>query len=86
VEPPDYTFDATRLATLRDFNILDTPAEPGFDDIVHLAALIFEAPVSLVSFVAEDRQWFKAQIGFEPRETDLNSSVCAHALVEPDLC
>jgi GAF domain-containing protein len=31
------------------------------------------------------RKWFKAQIGFEPCETHLDSSVCAHALVEPDL-
>lgn len=85
MQPPDYTFDAKRLATLRGFNILDTPAEPGFDDIVHLAALICDTPVSLVSFVAKDRQWFKAQVGFEPCETDLNSSVCAHALIEADL-
>ena len=52
---------------------------------MHLAAQICETPVSLVSFVAQDRQWFKAQVGFEPCQTPLNSSVCAHALVEPDL-
>jgi two-component sensor histidine kinase len=85
VQPPRYTFDKERLATLEAYNVLDTPAEPGFDDIVRLAALICATPVSLVSFVAENRQWFKAQVGFEPCETDLNSSVCAHALIESDL-
>lgn len=82
---PDSVSDPDRLAALDAYSILDTTPEPGFDDIVQLAMLICEAPVALVSFVAKDRQWFKAQSGFEPCETDLNSSVCAHALVEPDL-
>lgn len=82
---PDYVFDAERLAALDGHAILDTLAEPGFDDIVQLAMLICETPVALVSLVSHDRQWFKARAGFEPCETDLNSSVCAHALVEPDL-
>jgi two-component sensor histidine kinase len=59
--------------------------EPGFDDIVHLAMHVCECPVALVSLVTRDRQWFKAREGFEPCETDLDSSVCAHALIEPDL-
>ncbi len=83
--PPDYTFDRDRIAALESYGILDTPAEPGFDDIVLLATQICATPVSLVSLVASDRQWFKARIGFEACETDLDSSVCAHALVEPDL-
>ena len=82
---PDYTFDKGRLAALDAYSILDTPASPGFDDIVLLATQICEAPVALVSFVAGNRQWFKARIGFEPCETDLDSSVCAHALVMDDL-
>lgn len=85
MQPPKYTFDEVRLAELDSQAILDSPAESGFDDIVFLAAQICEAPVALVSLVAGDRQWFKARIGFEACETDLNSSVCAHALVEPDL-
>ena len=83
--PPDYVHDEKRLTALEQYNILDTPAEAGFDDIVLLATQICETPVALVSLVAADRQWFKARIGFEPCETDLDSSVCAHALVEPDL-
>ncbi|MCB8881204.1 GAF domain-containing protein [Acidisoma cellulosilytica] len=85
MKPPIYTFDADRLAALANYAILDSPAEPAFDGIVQLAAQICETPVSLVSLVADDRQWFKARVGFAPCETDLNRSVCAHALVEPDL-
>src|ERR1700761_2357133 len=85
LEPPDYTFDLDRLAALSRFAILDTPPERGFDDIVDLASTICETPVALVSLVSHDRQWFKARVGFDECQTDLNSSVCAHALIEPDL-
>ena len=85
MQPPDYTFDADRLAALARYNILDTPAEPGFDDIVKLATLMCETPTALVSLVDSDRQWFKARICFELVETGLDSSVCAHALIEPGL-
>ena len=81
---PPAVHDADRLESLAAYGILDTPAEPGFDDIVQLACQLCDMPVALVSLVAEDRQWFKAQIGFPHCETDLNSSVCAHALAQPD--
>lgn len=82
---PSYTRDLDRLQALAQFDILDTPPERGFDDIVELAAQICNVPVALVSLVADNRQWFKAKVGINDRETDLNSSVCAHALIEPDL-
>ena len=77
--------DPDRLATLRGYAILDTGPEPGFDDAVQLATLICEAPVALVSLVSHDRQWFKARIDFPMGETDLDASVCVHALSVPDL-
>ena len=77
--------DAGRLAALASCDILDTLPEEGFDDVVLLARQLCDAPVALVSLVAADRQWFKARSGFPLCETDLDSSVCAHALAEPDL-
>ncbi|WP_019905851.1 PAS domain-containing protein [Methylobacterium sp. 77] len=77
--------DAERLAALDGYDILDTEPEQGFDDIVLLASQICEAPTALVSLVAKDRQWFKARIGFNPCETPLDQSVCAHALGADDL-
>ena len=81
---PPAVHDATRLDALAGYDILDTPDEPGFDGIVQLACQLCDVPVALVSLVAADRQWFKARVGFPPCETDLNSSVCAHALAQPD--
>ncbi|MFH6780904.1 MULTISPECIES: GAF domain-containing protein [Methylobacterium] len=83
--PSTTVSDPARLAALDGLAILDTPPEQGFDDIVRLATRLCAAPVALVSLVAADRQWFKARVGFPQCETALNASVCAHALVEPDL-
>lgn len=85
MDVPSYTFDRNRLEALAEFAILDTPPERGFDDIVELSRQICEAPIALVSLVSDNRQWFKASAGISECQTDLNSSVCAHALIEPDL-
>ena len=80
-----------RLAALARYDILDTDAEPGFDDIALLACQICEAPTSLVTLIDKDRQWFKARVGFPACQTPLSQSVCAHGLrsdglfVIPDL-
>ncbi|WP_169053376.1 GAF domain-containing protein [Falsirhodobacter xinxiangensis] len=81
----DLEKDNGRLAVLSSFDILDTEAERGFDDIVLLATQICSVPVALVSLVDRDRQWFIARRGFEPCQTDLNSSVCKHALGLTDI-
>ncbi len=85
MNPPKEVSDQSRLAALEAYDILDTPPEPGFEEVVHIARILCDAPVALVSLVSGDRQWFKARAGFEPCQTDLNSSVCAYVLSEPDL-
>ncbi|MCJ2133074.1 PAS domain S-box protein [Methylobacterium sp. J-026] len=82
---PAAAADAHRLAALERYGILDTPPEEGFDDIVLLASQLCRAPVALISLVTADRQWFKARIGFPLCATDLNASICAHALSASDL-
>ena len=52
-----------RLQALKDLGVLDTPSEKEFDALVEAAALVCEAPISLVSLVDTDRQWFKANQG-----------------------
>jgi PAS domain S-box-containing protein len=77
--------EASRLAALLSYDVLDTPTEPQFDDIVQLARTVCHAPVALVSLVAADRQWFKARAGLDAHETPLNQSVCAHAIREREI-
>ena len=57
-ENPAHHDPLKRLELLEAYDILDTPAEPEFDDIVAMASAVCKTPVSLVSLVVEDRQWF----------------------------
>jgi two-component sensor histidine kinase len=73
-----------RLASLRSYNILDTEREADFDDIVGLASQICETPISVVNLIDRHRQWFKAEVGLGVRETPIESSICAHAILETE--
>lgn len=77
--------ETDRLAALRSYRILDTPAEPEFDDLVQLAARACRTPIALISLVEDRRQWFKAEIGFGVRETTLDRSICLSAMLQPGL-
>ncbi len=80
--PPD---EAERLAALRMYDVLDTPAEEPFDDLTELAARICEAPIALISLIDKDRQWFKSRVGLDAAETARDIAFCAHAIHQPDL-
>ena len=53
--------ESGRLEALRSYNVLDTPAEEEFDRIVELASMICGVPLSFVTLIDEDRQWYKAR-------------------------
>jgi diguanylate cyclase (GGDEF)-like protein/PAS domain S-box-containing protein len=72
--------EACRLDALRRFEVLDTPAETGFDDLTTLAAQLCETPIALVSLVDSDRQWHKSMVGVEVDTAPRELSICAHAL------
>jgi len=76
--PPDET---QRLAVLRQYAVLDTPAERAFDDLTRLAAHICQTPIALVTLVDESRQWFKSKVGLEAAETPRNHGFCAHTIL-----
>lgn len=72
--------DTARLATLDDYRVLDSEAEKSFDNLTELASKILDAPISLVSLVAKDRQWFKSRCGIAAQETPREWAFCDHAL------
>ena len=74
--------EAQRLAALRALDLLDTPAEERFDRVARIAAAALDVPIALVSLVDSDRQWFKACIGLNARETPRDLAFCAHAVHE----
>lgn len=74
-----------RLKALHDLSLLDGNAETVYDRFTHLAHRALSTPVSLVSLVAEDHQYFKSEVGLpEPwksqRKTPLTHSFCMHVV------
>ncbi len=74
-----------RLLALEAFGLLDTPPEPEYDDLTHLAATICDAPIALVSLVDSCRQWFKSKHGIDACETHRDTAFCSHAIHQPTL-
>lgn len=72
--------EAARLSALRRLEILDTAPEEPFENVVNLVRTILQVPISTVTLVDADRQWFKAKAGLEATETPRNVSFCTHAI------
>lgn len=77
--------EQARLAALRRYRILDTDPERAFDDLTMLASQICGTPISLITLVDEDRQWFKSEVGLGIRQTARSVAFCAHAIREPGI-
>lgn len=75
---------AERLAALYDYEILETEREREFDEIVQLAAASCGTAISVINFIDEERQWFKAETGLGVRETPLATSLCSHVILEDE--
>ena len=79
------TGEAERLAALQRYQLLDTTAEPAFDRIVRLAALLLDVPITLISLIDTHRQWFKARHGLDTPETPRAVAFCDHAIRSGDI-
>ncbi|MGF1932919.1 MAG: GAF domain-containing protein [Nostoc sp. ChiQUE02] len=64
----DTDTEAVRLEALRQYQILDTEPEEAYDNLAQLAAFICGTSISLVNFIDENRQWFKAKVGLDVSE------------------
>ena len=74
-----------RQQELESLELLDTPPEKEFDDIIELAAQICNCPVSFLSLLDKDRQWFKAVKGLDAAETRRDISFCSHTILQEEV-
>ena len=86
VNPEQILRDPKRLAALERLRWVDTPPEEYLDQLTRLAQLALGAPVTLLSLVTPDRQFFKSQAGLKPphsetRQVPLSHSFCKHVVV-----
>jgi len=75
--------DLERVKKLQEYELLDSLPEKEFDDIVELASAFFHTPISLISLLDSQRQWFKARVGLGAAETPIEYAFCYHAIKDP---
>lgn len=73
-----------RVERLKQYELLDTMPESEFNDIVDLASAFFGMPISLISLLDSNRQWFKAKVGLAAQETPIEVAFCNHAIEKPN--
>lgn len=69
-----------RLRILKSYEILDTDPESDYDNITFLASRICNTPISTITLIDEDRQWFKSKVGFSHNQSSRDTSFCALAI------
>ncbi|MEW7007027.1 diguanylate cyclase [Lentilitoribacter sp. EG35] len=74
-----------RLTKLREYQILDSLPEATYDRVVRLATINFNVPIALISLIEDERQWFKAKIGFSEQDASRSTSFCAHTICQDDI-
>lgn len=80
---PIPTNEAERLLALQRLDVLDSNPEREFDALAAAAALICGVPISLISLIDSERQWFKANVGLPGvTETSRDVAFCAHAILQ----
>lgn len=72
-----------RQLSLENYQILDALPDKDFDDITRLASLICGTPISLISIIDNNRQFFKSKKGLQISETPRDFAFCAHAINKP---
>jgi signal transduction histidine kinase len=81
----DILLDEQRLRDLAETELMDSSPQEYLDRYSRLASLILQVPVTLLSFVGADRQFFISQVGLsEPfateRQTLLSHSFCKYVV------
>ncbi len=71
-----------RLAEIKKYNLLDTVSESDFDNITSLIAAICDVPISLITLLDSDRNYFKSHYGLHFNQSPRNISFCGHAILD----
>lgn len=83
--PPLPSDEASRLEALQRYGSFGLLRDNVFADIARLAAFICQTPISLISLVDSNRQWFLSHVGIDACETSRDASFCAHALLGTEM-
>jgi diguanylate cyclase (GGDEF)-like protein len=74
-----------RLAAIKHFDILDTPADGSFDRLTKLAGRVFNVPIAIITIVDTDRIWFKSKLGLDVNEIGRDPGLCASCILQDEV-
>lgn len=73
--------ESLRLKDLQELQLWNSDPEEDYDNIVQIASFICGMPVSLITLINEDQQWFKSKVGTDWTGNSRELSFCSHLLV-----
>lgn len=73
-----------RLESLKHYGVLDSAPEFSFDQLAILASNLCQTPIALISFIDENRQWYKSSIGIRPSEVPRYLTACNETIMRGD--
>jgi hypothetical protein len=79
------TDEDVRVQALRALETLDTAPDAELDALVEAASQVCAMPLSLISLIDSDRQWFKGKTGLDATQTPRDISFCGHAILQDDI-
>ena len=82
---PKSADDEERISVLHSLGLLDSGADDNFDRVTRLCRRIFEVKIATISFVDEQRQWFKSVEGLDVCETDRDVAFCNYTILADDI-
>ena len=68
--------DGGRLAAVHSYGLVDAPRPVVLDELTRLAGSVFETPMSTVTLVGADRQWFAGNTGMPTAGGPVDGSFC----------
>lgn len=74
-----------RIEAVHEMAVLDTKPEKRFDILTKEAVKKLKVPMSMVSILDSNREWFKSCIGLAQKEGDRKISFCGHALLATNI-
>jgi len=82
--------DPKRLAALKSTGLMGSAKEEAFDRLAFLAAKFLKVPLTIVSLVSDEKQFFKAGFGLPPpfdtlREIPIEDSICRYTLQNKEI-
>jgi GAF domain-containing protein len=74
-----------RMEAVHRLAILDTEPEERFDNLTKEAVENLNVPISTVTILDKDREWFKSVQGLSGKEGERAISFCGHALLAENI-